>query len=177
MPGRSDVLLLMMAYRQSFRASELITLRWDQIDLKTAWLVQSDGRKITEIVRRDPARRPTERNCLNRPDSRQWFVLRCPSTRTEPHECGNFQRLWRETRKGQIGCWTGLDLMGWTAPRSITASMGHDGSFDHRPQNEEGPKMGVTIVGIDLAKNVFRLHGCDEQGRAVLRKQLTRGNC
>jgi len=24
-------------------------------------------------------------------------------------------------------CWSGLDLMGWTAPRSITASMGHDG--------------------------------------------------
>ena len=56
-----------------------------------------------------------------------------------------------------------------------TASMGHDGSFDHRPQNEEGLKMGITIVEIDLAKNVFRLHGCDEQGRAVLRKQLTRG--
>ena len=35
--------------------------------------------------------------------------------------------------------------------------------------------MGVTIIGIDLAKNVFRLHGCDERGRAVLRKQLTRG--
>src|SRR5262249_23276923 len=25
------------------------------------------------------------------------------------------------------------------------------------------------------AKNVFRLHGCDAQGRAMLRKQLTRG--
>ena len=35
--------------------------------------------------------------------------------------------------------------------------------------------MGVTIVGIDLAKNVFRLHGCDEEGRAVLRRHLTRG--
>ena len=35
--------------------------------------------------------------------------------------------------------------------------------------------MGVTIVGIDLAKSVFRLLGCDEQGRAVIRKQLTRG--
>src|SRR5438046_768964 len=39
----------------------------------------------------------------------------------------------------------------------------------------ERPKMQITIVGIDLAKNVFRLHGCDRQGRAVLRKQLTRG--
>jgi hypothetical protein len=33
--------------------------------------------------------------------------------------------------------------------------------------------MGVTIIGIDLAKNLFRLHGCDEPGRAVLRKQLS----
>ena len=32
---------------------------------------------------------------------------------------------------------------------------GHDGTFDHQPENEEGPKMEVTTVGIDLAKNVF----------------------
>jgi transposase len=38
----------------------------------------------------------------------------------------------------------------------------------------KGPKMEVTTVGIDLAKNVFRLHGCDARGRAVLRKQLGR---
>src|SRR6516164_6652352 len=35
-------------------------------------------------------------------------------------------------------------------------------TIDHRTR--EGPKMGVTIVGIDLAKNVFRLHCCDGQG-------------
>jgi len=29
-----DALLIMMAYRHGFRASELIALRWDQIDLK-----------------------------------------------------------------------------------------------------------------------------------------------
>jgi len=34
--------------------------------------------------------------------------------------------------------------------------------------------MEITTVGIDLAKNVFRLHGCDARGRAVLRKQLGR---
>ncbi len=32
----------------------------------------------------------------------------------------------------------------------------------------------VTTVGIDLAKNVFQLHGCDVNGKAVLRKQLAR---
>jgi len=33
-----DALLIMMAYRHGFRASELIALRWDQIDLKTGAL-------------------------------------------------------------------------------------------------------------------------------------------
>src|SRR5450755_4759314 len=34
--------------------------------------------------------------------------------------------------------------------------------------------MKITTVGIDLAKNVFQMHGVDERGRAVLRKQLRR---
>ena len=34
--------------------------------------------------------------------------------------------------------------------------------------------MKVTTVGIDLAKNVFRVHGCDARGRTVFSKQLTR---
>lgn len=32
----------------------------------------------------------------------------------------------------------------------------------------------VTTLGIDLAKNVFQLHGIDEQGRVVLNKKLSR---
>jgi transposase len=34
--------------------------------------------------------------------------------------------------------------------------------------------MKITTVGIDLAKNVFQLHGVDERGHAVLKKQLKR---
>jgi transposase len=34
--------------------------------------------------------------------------------------------------------------------------------------------MKVTTVGIDLAKNVFQVHGVDEGGKTVLRKQLKR---
>lgn len=34
--------------------------------------------------------------------------------------------------------------------------------------------MKVTTADIDLAKNVFQLHGVDEQGKTVLRKQLKR---
>jgi transposase len=41
-------------------------------------------------------------------------------------------------------------------------------------QSREGPKMQVSIIGIDLAKHVFYVHGCDADGKPVLRKQLAR---
>jgi transposase len=34
--------------------------------------------------------------------------------------------------------------------------------------------MNITTIGIDLAKNVFQVHGVDEHGKARLRKQLKR---
>ncbi len=34
--------------------------------------------------------------------------------------------------------------------------------------------MKITTVGIDLAKNVFQLHGVDVRGKAVLKKPLKR---
>ncbi|CAM4018922.1 Mobile element protein [Kerstersia gyiorum] len=34
--------------------------------------------------------------------------------------------------------------------------------------------MKITTVGIDLAKNVFQIHGVDERGKAVLKKQIKR---
>ena len=34
--------------------------------------------------------------------------------------------------------------------------------------------MQITTVGIDLAKNVFQVHGVDERGKALLKKRLRR---
>eukprot|EP01041_Mallomonas_annulata_P019182 gene19183-biopygen12245 len=34
--------------------------------------------------------------------------------------------------------------------------------------------MKITTIGIDLAKNVFQVHGVDEHGKAVLNKPLKR---
>ncbi len=34
--------------------------------------------------------------------------------------------------------------------------------------------MKLNRIGIDLAKNVFQLHGVDDQGKVVLKKRLTR---
>jgi len=35
--------------------------------------------------------------------------------------------------------------------------------------------MSVKVVGLDIAKNVFQVHGADGIGKAVLRKRLSRG--
>lgn len=37
-----------------------------------------------------------------------------------------------------------------------------------------GSMMNITVLGIDLAKNVFQLHGVDTAGKAIVKKQLTR---
>jgi len=34
---------------------------------------------------------------------------------------------------------------------------------------------GVTTIGLDLAKNVFQVHGIDAEGRVQIRRQLRRG--
>src|SRR5579871_4078578 len=34
--------------------------------------------------------------------------------------------------------------------------------------------MNITTLGIDLAKNIFQIHGADNKGKAVLKKTLVR---
>ena len=34
--------------------------------------------------------------------------------------------------------------------------------------------MNISTIGIDIAKNVFQLHGVDNTGKAVLKKRMTR---
>src|ERR1700730_9206998 len=37
------------------------------------------------------------------------------------------------------------------------------------------PMSEITVIGLDLAKHVFQVHGADHDGRPVLRKRLRRG--
>ena len=34
--------------------------------------------------------------------------------------------------------------------------------------------MGVTTIGIDIAKRIFQVHGVDKKGKTVLKKKLMR---
>src|SRR5689334_2171668 len=60
--------------------------------------------------------------------------------------------------------------MGWTP--SATAEPGR---YDCPASSSKGNSMPVIRIGLDVAKNVFQAHGVDEQGTAVLRKRLRRG--
>ena len=33
----------------------------------------------------------------------------------------------------------------------------------------------VIIIGLDIAKHVFHVHGADERGRAIFSKRISRG--
>ena len=35
----------------------------------------------------------------------------------------------------------------------------------------------LSVVGLDLAKNVFQVHGINTDGEVVVRKQLRRSKC
>src|SRR5476651_1313728 len=52
--------------------------------------------------------------------------------------------------------------------------MCQSGSAEQPLKRMGASTMKITTVGIDLAKNVFQVHGIDERGNAVLRKQLRR---
>jgi transposase len=63
--------------------------------------------------------------------------------------------------------------MGWTPPPANGIDVPEWEC--HRPVDPEGAStMKITTVGIDLAKNVFQVHGVSKHGKAVLRKQLRR---
>ena len=74
---------------------------------------------------------------------------------------------------------TGFTVMGWTGPeRHHRAKM-----VVVETPSEGKPSMGkcitelssVTRVGLDLAKNVFQLHGVDAKGEVIIARKLRRG--
>lgn len=48
------------------------------------------------------------------------------------------------------------------------------GKHDKRQRALDGVAPEIVTVGLDLAKNVFQVHGADDAGRAVLCKKLRR---
>jgi hypothetical protein len=49
-------------------------------------------------------------------------------------------------------------------------------SLGFTKQQKEESEMNIKRVGLDLAKQVFQVHGVDCHGKAVLRKRLKRGD-
>ena len=51
--------------------------------------------------------------------------------------------------------------------------MCQSGNF-HNHQKEGASEMKITTIGIDLAKNIFQLHGVDERGKPAARRAMKR---
>jgi hypothetical protein len=52
----------------------------------------------------------------------------------------------------------------------------NDGSINHSIKIG-GITVNITALGIDIAKNVFQLHGIDANGQVILNKKLSRDRC
>jgi transposase len=63
--------------------------------------------------------------------------------------------------------------MGWTAPASGTrlSELGVVGDFHHAG---DLPMAKIRMIGLDLAKSVFQVHGADAAGRCLVRRRLRR---
>jgi transposase len=60
------------------------------------------------------------------------------------------------------------------APTLLGIEMCKSGSVMQPLKQVGASEMNITTIGIDLAKNLFQIHGIDERGKAVMRKQLKR---
>ena len=62
--------------------------------------------------------------------------------------------------------------MGWTPPH-LPASMCQT-EFEYSVNDKEEPEMKINRIGVDLAKNVFQLHGVNKEGVVMLTKKISR---
>src|SRR5215213_6618393 len=89
---------------------------------------------------------------------------------------GGGRARWR-TSRGTRSRETGSRPARATAPRwggrPPTASMCQGAGC--RDLRREPPTMSTTIIGLDIAKSVFQLHGIDASGKMQLKRKLRRG--
>ena len=66
------------------------------------------------------------------------------------------------------------EAMDWTPPPDSIESC-HGGGDINATRKEKTSMDQVTIIGIDLAKHSFQLHGARADGSVAFRKKLSRG--
>lgn len=63
--------------------------------------------------------------------------------------------------------------MGWT-PSHLPASMCQTEIEVSVNDEKKESTMKISRVGVDLAKDVYQLHGTDHQGKTIWKRQLNR---
>lgn len=64
--------------------------------------------------------------------------------------------------------------MEWTHPLYKRLKLSQNNFSEIILTKEVGPIMNVTVLGIDLAKNVFQIHGVDMYGKTCIQRKLKR---
>ena len=77
-----------------------------------------------------------------------------------------------EVSTAEQNCIGGVKLMEWTPPPDGIAICQGGGAFD--PLKEEASMEEVSIIGIDLAKRSFQVHGARSDGSVAFRRKLSR---
>src|ERR1019366_5927992 len=76
---------------------------------------------------------------------------------------------WQEFFMSVCAIRSGAVMLEWTAPLPLVTEWSQDQRRSQRWRR--------VIIGLDLAKNVFQVHGIDDSGQAVLKRKLTRSEC
>lgn len=88
--GFRDKTMILMAYRHGFRVSELIALRWDQVDLRTGLLTVN---RLKKGIRSVHPMGITELQALGRLNVREHGVHVFTSERGLPMSASNFRKM------------------------------------------------------------------------------------
>ena len=105
--------------------------------------------------------------------------MRCLVTAHDTHEGGPVppQRpsLRQKNRSPQLFC-KRLDIQYWWSGRLLpTVSRCSKVVLRFNPLKEEASVDGVVIIGIDLAKRIFQVHGARKDDSVAFRRKLSRG--
>ncbi len=89
--GHRDALMVLLAYRHGLRAAEVVDLRWEQIDFKTAVL------HVRRVKNGTPSTHPFVHGCCRHQKAMSGFLSENRPTQTNSY-------LWCQIRNVLFNC-------------------------------------------------------------------------
>jgi type 1 fimbriae regulatory protein FimE len=150
--GHRDKTLILIAYRHALRVTELVSLRWDMIDLKSGLLHVSRLKNGTDSVHplRGPEIRALRRVKRDYPDSTYVFV----SERGGPMTDSNVRKMVKRAgKRAELGFLVHPHML----RHSCGYKLANDGVDTRAIQHYMGhASIGNTVIYTQLSANRFK---------------------